>query len=390
MRIGIISNYYPPNERGGAEVVAKRVADELAKRGHEIFVLTNGTYPSFPFNFENNASTPFPLKLIWHVIDLFNPFSKSVIRRFLATKKPDVVLTHNLKGIGLNISRLIQEQGVFQIHTLHDLQLSVPSGLLIHGEEESFLNRSKWRMWYEHAAKKAIGKPNVIISPSKFLADYYRTRGFFTDQEILVLPNPKPEIYIPDREADRGGLMRFLFAGQLEPHKGISVLLEAIKNLPPTLMKGGAGGGTFELHVVGRGSMSDLVSARASQDPRIIPHGFISLPQLVHLLSKTDATIVPSLCYENSPTIIYESFASGVPVIASRIGGIPELVIEGESGLLIEAGDVGALSNAMKKMADDRDLFWNKAAIIRKEAQKYALAGYVDRIEEIIKTKITA
>ena len=75
MKIAVVSNYYPPNAKGGAEIVASRIADELSRRGHVIFVLTRGTYTGFPFNISNHEKLPFLLKLIWHTLDLCNPVS---------------------------------------------------------------------------------------------------------------------------------------------------------------------------------------------------------------------------------------------------------------------------------------------------------------------------
>ncbi|MEK7452553.1 MAG: glycosyltransferase, partial [Patescibacteria group bacterium] len=214
---------YPPHVRGGAEIVASSVAEVLSLRGHEIFVLTRGTYKNFPCNIFRHERLPFFLKLFWHGFDLLNPCSDAVIRRVIREQKPDLFLTHNLKGIGVNLSRAIQRRGVFQIHTLHDLQLTCPSGLLMYGEEKSFLNRSFFRRWYECVAMFAIGKPNVIISPSKFLIDAYHKRGMFLDSDVRVLPNPARDSFfvaeLKDQTVVVSHPLRFLFAGQLESHK---------------------------------------------------------------------------------------------------------------------------------------------------------------------------
>ncbi len=377
MKIAVVSNYYPPNARGGAEIVAARIADELSDRGHSIFVLTRETYKGFPFNISNHDRLPFFLKLVWHMVDLCNPFSDQVIRRVIREEKPDVFLTHNLKGIGLNLSRAIQRQNVFQIHTLHDLQLSVPSGLLIYGEERSFLNQSFLRRWYERAVSIAIGKPNVIVSPSKFLIDLYRERGLFRDATVCILPNPAPEteivaesLFVKDETKKH---IRLFFGGQLETHKGIVFLLNALEALDIP----------FELHIAGNGSLRSVIEQQCTSDKRFVYHGFLSTDEIIKQIALSDVVIVPSLCYENSPTMMYESFAVGVPVIASRIGGIPELITEGENGYLFEPGNTDQFVDILKRAADrsfDREA-------IRQRAEKYALKSYVDELEKMMQKK---
>ena len=95
-------------------------------------------------------------------------------------------------------------------------------------------------------------------------------------------------------------------------------------------------------------------------------------------------SVVPSICYENSPTVIYEASLVGVPVIASNIGGIPELVVEGESGLLVKPGDEQDLARAMGQIHEQRDIWWQKGDAIRDRAGQYSIGRYVDRLEEII------
>lgn len=396
MKIGIISNLYPPDARGGAELVAQRIACALYERGHEIFVLTtqpyNGlrslfprvrersveaVYRFYPMNFyylRQDRSVPFPIRATWHLIDIVNPFSRAAVRQVIKDEEPDVIISHNLKGIGLSIGSEIQKLGIAHIHTLHDVQLSVPSGLLMAGAENGWLNKSFLRKWYERVVEREIGRPDLVISPSQFLADFYRERGMFTGSRVEVLPNPlPPRDNIAPRERVPGST-RFLFVGQLEESKGIKILFEAFDEL----------GEGFELHVAGEGALSDFVAARAARDSRVRYHGFVSFDHVLDLLKISDAAVVPSTCYENSPTVIYESFLVGVPVIASRIGGIPELVQDGETGLLVSSGDRAQLVGAMRRIHNERKEWHAKADAIRAQAQKYSIDNYVKQLEKLI------
>ena len=254
MKIGIVSNLYPPDARGGAELVAQRIACALYERGHEVFVLTTqpfdgmqslfptlrertveSVYRFYPANYyylRFDKSVPFPLRAAWHLVDLFNPFSRAAIRRVITKEKPDVVITHNLKGIGVSIGSEIQKLGIPHIHTLHDIQLSVPSGLLIYGKEDNLQNRPFLRWFYEKTVERELGRPNLILSPSRFLKDFYRSRAMFESSRFEILPNPLPSTGVSIRLSDSSpGPTRFLFAGQLENSKGIETMLDAFDGL---------------------------------------------------------------------------------------------------------------------------------------------------------------
>lgn len=385
-------------ERGGAELVAQRIADELSSRGHDVFVLSTmefsglgslrarpvehyieRVYRFYPLNIyhaANASSIPFPIRLLWHLIDLSGPYPHKLIDRLIQKEEPDVVLTHNLKGLGVRAAKCIQESGVLHIHTLHDVQLSIPSGVLVYGQEKTGLNTGPWRRWYEKMAMRSLGTPDLIISPSNFLADFYKERGFFSSSKIEILPNPAP--------IQRGNLqrrmsvdhaIRFLFVGQLERHKGVEVLLDAVKRLRFP----------FELHIAGDGSLAGEIVRSAELDSRIFFHGFISLEHIRKLMVKADCVVLPSLCYENSPTVIYEAFQAGLPVLASRIGGIPELVREDENGLLFEPGSTDALVSAMERFASARVKFFQQQTKIREQAEQYSIGRYVNRLESYFK-----
>lgn len=398
MKIGIVSNLYPPDARGGAELVAQRVADALYERGHDVVVLTTqpfegvrsffprirertlaAVYRFFPCNvyyIKSDRFFPFPIRAIWHLIDLVSPCGRSAIKHVLHDEQPDVVITHNLKGIGVNIGREIQKAGVPHIHTLHDVQLTVPSGLLIAGQEESWLNRSWLRTWYESAVRWAIGTPDIVVTPSTFLGEYYQERGMFKDSRVELLPNPVPNNGNPVTRTERmTPKTNILFVGQLEEHKGIKELFKAFEQLD----------GEVELHIAGEGALMDYVCERASMNKKIRYHGYVSLKHLIKLLETSDAVVIPSTCYENSPTVIYESFLVGVPVIASNIGGIPELIEEGENGLLVSPGDVNELAQAMAHIHEHRELWWKKTEKIQAYAKKYRIETYVTKLEQLIK-----
>ncbi|OGL95867.1 hypothetical protein A2348_00450 [Candidatus Uhrbacteria bacterium RIFOXYB12_FULL_58_10] len=394
VKIGIISNLYPPVARGGAEQIAHRVAHELHVRGHEVFVISTQKewslipriteshveriYRFRPYNVYhplNDYRHSFLVRGAWHLIDMYGKHPARAVGAVLDQERPDVVVTHNLKGIGMQSVAAIRARRIRHVHTLHDVQLAIPSGLLIYGEEQQPMNASRIQQWYETSMKRLVGSPDVVVSPSKFLADFYAARGFFPHSRTEVIPNPAPSIQAPVRGTRRPGPLRLLFAGQLETHKGIKFLLESLNALPMP----------FELHIAGEGTLTTYVEEWARRDARVIYHGFCSLGNLVRLFSICDAVIVPSLCYENSPTVIYEAFQAGVPVVATNIGGVGELVHDRVNGYLFAPGDRAQLIDAFYRLEKDVDGFWQRAEEIRASVGGRSLSEYVAKLETLMR-----
>lgn len=393
MKIGIISNLYPPISRGGAEQIAHRVAHELHVKGHDVFVVSTQKEWSYwprvteshveriyrfrPFNFYHSLDDhrhSFPVRALWHLTDMFCGHPSVALGRILDQEKPDVVLTHNMKGFGIQALSAIRSRGIRHVHTLHDVQLAIPSGLLTYGEEQNWMNRSFVQQWYQQKMNELMGSPDVVISPSKFLADFYTSRGFFSKSRLEVIPNPAPTIQSSVRTRQTGGPLRLLYAGQLEKHKGIQFLLETLNTLAIP----------FELHIAGDGTLTEYINEWASRDARVIYHGFCSLHNLVKLFLISDAVIVPSLCYENSPTVIYEAFQTGVPVVAANIGGVGELVRDGENGYLFSPGDVDGLRQKLMRLSANEDGFWERQNEIIASVQNFSMENYVAKIESIV------
>ncbi len=393
MKVCIVSNLYPPVSRGGAETIARRVAHELHLRGHEVVVVSTQkawslrprvtelsverVYRFRPWNLYHPLDDhryPFFARAVWHLVDMFGRHPADALGIVLDEEKPDVVLTHNLKGFGMRSVEAIRSRGIRHVHTLHDVQLAIPSGLLIHGQERAFLNDSFAQRWYEKKMATLVGSPDVVISPSRFLSEFYRARGFFPGSRVGIVPNPAPAVETRARTRRTPGPLRLLFAGQLETHKGIRWTLEALNAFEVP----------FELHVAGEGTLSESVAAWADRDPRVVFHGFCSLDNLVKLFFLCDAVVVPSLCYENSPTVIYEALLAGVPAVAADIGGIGELVRDGENGFLFPPGDAEAFRATLRKLANDQDYFWNRSESIRASLGDNSLGAYAEKLERLM------
>ncbi|MBI4133778.1 glycosyltransferase family 4 protein [Candidatus Uhrbacteria bacterium] len=390
MKVLIISNLYEPYARGGAEAAVKTVAEGLAGRGHEVVVLTAGppryglapreereggvrVQRFFPLNIyftRNDYRYPWPVRFVWRLIDTWNLHAAVVVSRVLAREKPDVVLTHNLVGIGLLTPCAIRRAGIRHIHTLHDVQLAHPSGLLMWGQEAR-AERSVLRRVYERVMRKLFDSPYAVISPSRWLLEFHTSRGFFPKSKTAILPNPVdtisviPAKLVPDRDRGAGiqtldprvtpeddhklpttnyqlPTTRLLYAGQLELHKGVRWLLRVAFSKQLSV---------FSIEIAGSGSLEAEIKKAAEEHPdRIVFHGKLTEEALQLKFREVDALVVPSLCYENAPRVIAGALSAGLPVIASRIGGIPEMIRDGENGFLFEPGNTEEFFDAIKKI----------------------------------------
>ena len=386
MRICLINNLYPPHAKGGAERVVNEEARALKALGHDVCVVT-----AIPLPDNGDAGVQFseddgirvyrfhPLNLffygelgrhgvlvrsIWHLWDLVNPF----------TAQTEVVHTHNLKGLGFSVAPLIRRLGLRHVHTFHDVQLAVPSGLIIKGQEHGALIDGFPARLYARLVRRIIGSPDVVISPSRFLLRFYEERGFCPRSQKVLLSNPAPAIApaprVPSDET------RFLFLGQIEAHKGILELIAAFKELL-------AGGVKARLEIVGDGSLKEAAARAVGKERNIVFYGKRNLGQFGTLFAETDWTVVPSLCYENAPTVVPESFVCGVPVLAAEIGGAAELVRNGHNGFRFAADDPAALLEALRQAVAARPHWAEFSAAARRSAELHESRRHAERLVEI-------
>ncbi len=392
MKIAIISNLYPPYGRGGAEIVITRIVTELLAEGHEVFVMTSRPfkglrslwprledvanemiYRFYPLNLYHplrDFKHPKIIRLLSHIIDMMNPLNGLFVRKWIHDVAPDVIWTHNLKGIGLTIPFFLRTLQIPVVHHVHDVQLAIPSGLMLAGLERPYFPKRFLQRVYALVCILLIGSPAVVISPSQFLKNFYTHRGFFKKSQVMVLPNPAPKIETLPRNTRPLGPLRLLVAGQLEDHKGIRFLIESLKAFDVP----------FELTLAGDGSLRTFVSALRLEDRRFTYVGFLALDQLLKAFQVADALIVPSLCYENSPTIIYEALEAGLPVVASDIGGVAELVHQGTNGFLFTPGNRDELFSVLRTLNTEKDRLRVNAPAIRATVADLAIERYVEKL----------
>lgn len=385
MKIALVHNLYDPYAKGGAEKVVKEMAEKLSSLGNDVFIITTepkkksliksdtenkesdalikpDTKNNFrkyylPSSYYNLNDTPKILRLFWHLNNFYNPKKEKVIKTILSSEKPDLIITHNLIGLGFFITKVAKKLKITHEHFLHDIQLLHPSGLMISGKEGKI--DSPASKLYQVLTKKYFLNSEKIISPSSWLLDEHLKRGFFENKDTEIRPLKKlkikeleMEIQVKNRDQVQDQIQdqiqsqiqvsasknNFLFVGQIEKHKGIIFLIKTFKLLEDN---------EASLRIIGDGYDLKEVKKIAGDDKRFSFLGRLSGDEVKKEMQKSSALIVPSLCYENSPTVIYEANDLNLKVIASNIGGIPEIVKKND--LLFKTGDEKDLLDKLKR-----------------------------------------
>lgn len=381
MRICLINNLYEPFVRGGAERVTEAIARELQTAGHDVSIVSTRPYGAkirpggnryyIPSLFYHLSKMPVFFRLFWHVADLFDVVNFIRLTRFLKAKRIEVAMTHNLKGIGYLAPLAIRRLGIRHVHTLHDMQLLHPSGLMYYGSEsavDGFFARA-----YAFASRCLFGSPAIVVSPSRWLLELHKNREFFKNSEKAVMNNPVASGVIGEARS-AGPRLSFLYVGQLETHKGVDILLEANRILREGF------GNRYELVIVGEGNLRQAVQT----DDNVVFAGRQDRVGVADHMKRADCLVVPSVCYENSPTVIYEAIMADLPVIASDLGGTRELLAEDDR--LVFRPNAADLAGKMAWAIENREELKTAFSEIKRDsfldARLYVgrLMGMIDRI----------
>jgi glycosyltransferase involved in cell wall biosynthesis len=281
----------------------------------------------------------FVKKPIWHLFDLWNLLTFEEIKKILREEQPDIIHTHGVRGISASLLSAIRHSGIPQVHTMHDYELiSRWSTMFRNG---SIISRfTLLDSMYMSFMRKMTSSISAVISPSKFLLDFHIKHGYFQSSKKYVIPYGIKHSHnaSPKRESTHD----FLFVGQITEHKGVQVAISAFRKLKLE---------NARLHIVGDGNYLDVVKGLAQNDSRIIFYGRVKNEDLGKFFERCSFLIFPSIWYENFPLAIIEGMQNGLPVIASNIGSIPELVNDGFNGFLFKSGNEEALLRILEVSA---------------------------------------
>jgi glycosyltransferase involved in cell wall biosynthesis len=333
MRILIAHNAY--QLRGGEDMVVDAEIELLRSHGDEVVL-----YRRDNIDINGMSKPALALDSLWSKRTIHD------LNKLITEFRPEVIHAHNTWPlISPSLYWAAERASVPVVQTLHNFRLSCLSGMFLRDGKvcEDCMGKLPWRgvvrkCYRDSTAQSAILAGTVVLHRSlgtyrnkvaRYIAlnDFPRNKfiksGIPADR-IVVKPN-FVDFAAPENLARQG----FLFVGRLSVEKGIKTLVAAISQLDNP-----------ELKVAGDGPEAHELNGKAG----IKRLGNLNSSEVRHEMCSAVALVLPSICYENFPRTIVEAFACGLPVIASRLGAMAELVRNGETGLLFEPGNAQDLA----------------------------------------------
>jgi glycosyltransferase involved in cell wall biosynthesis len=375
-RVLICTNAFPPNFIGGAELIAYAQAQAMRSRGAEVVVfagdpdMARARY-SMREEHYNGLRT---IRVVLHPKDYsaeFISFSHQPVEDHFAKVagefSPDVVHFHNVIGLSVGLIHTARRKNIPTVLTVHDHwgfcfrnTLTRRNGDFCQDTSEcakcmALVGDGGGRqipirlrndfVWLQ------FRQVDVLISPSRYLAQTYQAAGIGHDR-FRVIPNGISVGKFDAHRRDPGrGVLRLSFIGYLGSHKGVHLLIDAMTSIPAVV--------PVQLDIFGEGDQRFVMEERIrmlGQGDRILLRGKISNEDIPHVLQQTDVLLLPSVWPENQPVSITEAMASRIPVIASRVGGVPELVRDGVTGYLFDVGNARQLADRILEFVRQPDL----------------------------------
>jgi GT2 family glycosyltransferase/glycosyltransferase involved in cell wall biosynthesis len=419
MRILEVVHGFPPAAQGGTELYAHTHALALGGCGDDVLVLTREQDPNRA-EYDVRTETRDGLRIVsvnntfrgtrtfeeTYRNEAIGAIAGGVIDEFT----PDAAHIHHLTGLSTTIVRSLAERQIPTVFTLHDYWLMCHRGQLLDvnfrvcdgpgtagchaclpaaggagpvGFTGAAAVRALERRLPEAPARQlrrvAEGFAGLIssageaedqerrriahmravcaevtyfLAPSRYIRDRFVQFGV-APERITVSPNGVAYVVSGFSRTARDHKLRLGFLGTLMISKAPHILLEAVARLP----RGSASVDLFGAYSAYHGDDSyrqQLQPLLRSDGVRA--HGSVPHEQIAEALASIDVLVVPSIWPENAPLVIQEAFLAGVPVVASRIGGIPEMVADGKNGLLFRAGDSEDLSRALARLLHEPEL----------------------------------
>lgn len=338
----LISNY----KYGGGERVAYNIAVNIAKRGHNVYVFTTSESSKDEIvNLSNNIK-------VYKYATLFKFYRRNIALSLLIKPDVDVDIVHvHIAGeiIPIAALRFARKKGLPLIATYHGDAIA---DRLLYKLGEKLHNL---------IIKEVLNFSSVIISPSKHVITQSTLLYKYRDK-IIVLPNGinLKDFEIPYSKEEcrkRLGIHNaeniILFVGVLRAFKGVDILIRAMQLIVKEIQN-------TQLMIVGEGEMRvelEKLTKKLGLERNIVFTGFINETLKPIYYKAADIFCLPSVTTQEIFGIVnLEAMACGVPIVASRIGGIPDVVKNGKNGLLVPPKDHNALANAIIYLLKNEDI----------------------------------
>ncbi|MCJ8347136.1 glycosyltransferase family 4 protein [bacterium] len=362
MKILMISNLFPPYVLGGAEIFAYELTSSLAKK-HEVLVVSTCDHDQknqfaiedfedfkvlrfFPKNaywLFNRKKRSILQKALWHLIDYFNFHSYFSLIKIIQEFQPDIIHTHNVDGFSASVWYAAKKCKTKLIHTAHDGHFVCPQALFFHKNKKVDCGKllcKVFRKVHIPSAKQV----DLFVSPSQFLLDTYAQLGLHP-KSSQVIENGIPTVKVQKQK--KIDPLKVLYVGQVSNHKGVQCLIECVKHFSNQ---------DIEFHVAGKGPEEETLIQLQTQFSNLYYHGFVKGEDKTKLFEQVNILLFPSEAYENAPITLIEAFQYGLVIIAANIGGVPEMVVENESGFLFENNDYDKVFQIINQLSSNHAL----------------------------------
>ena len=371
MRVLIVSGIWPPDVGGPASHAPELVAF-LRDRGHSVEVVTTA----------DAAPAPEPFRVEWVSRGLpAGVRHLAVAERVRARARgADVVYATSMIGRAALGSAAARRPLVIKLTTDEAYERARRRGLF-DGDMDAFqhVDRGVRVAALRRARDAALARAARVISPSAYLREMAVSWGL-PPERGLVVPNPAPDLpELPSRDEARAALgvdgPLLAFAGRIGRQKALEIALAAVAAVDGVSML-----------LAGDGPERAELEARAVElglTGRVRFLGPLPRNGVLELFRAADATLLSS-SWENFPHTVVESLAVGTPVIATRVGGVPEIVTDGENGLLVPPGDPDALAVAIRRFFTEPGLHERLAAGATPSVSGYGRAEILARIEAVL------
>lgn len=367
MKILLIDVYY--FNKGGAETVCFNTGRLLEEHGHEVVYFTlkwkdNRPSPYSKYFPESKETRRGPLKQVKNMINYFYHFEAvKKIEQLILDERPDLAHIHLMWGqITPSVFPVLKKYHIPILFTVHDYRIVCPAYTFRDGNGricEACQGRYFYKCFTHTCCKgsKVMSAVmaaeqyfrNAFFNPAKYIDGFIYVSNFARSIQEKYMPSlkSKPNITLYNFSTSIVSEPKtmptdkyFLFFGRLSYEKGVMTLLKAFKDLPQCRLK-----------VVGTGPKEDGLKAFAQENgmKNVTFLGYKTGKELTDLVSNAYFVIVPSEWYENNPMTVIEAYSVGTPVIGARIGGIPEIVVDGQTGYQFESANVEDLRDIVLK-----------------------------------------
>ncbi|MCX7046022.1 MAG: glycosyltransferase family 4 protein [Candidatus Sumerlaeota bacterium] len=350
LKICLVHNAY--GIFSGEEAVVNGLERLLLDQGHEVIPFTRSSVELETMRWG---------KIRAFFSGVYNPASRRAMRRLLEEKRPDLVHVHNLFPlISPSILPECRRAGVPVVMTIHNFRLICPNGLHLNrgrvceeccgGREfrcvlrncENSLFKSLGYALRTFVARKLrffLDNVSVYCALTDFARRRYIADGFPADR-IVVIPNMAQDAERVEPAAAVGDYVAFV--GRLSPEKDIPSLLEAARQCP-------------DIPFQAAGDYNRMPHLPDQAPPNFRFLGRLDAAQLGRFYNACRMLVLPSVCFEGFPTVFVEAMLRGKPIVSSRIGGLPEIVDDGRTGLLFTPGASHELADRIRRLWDHPD-----------------------------------